>query len=115
MFRISKQLVRVALVLMLFQFLSPAFIPLSLQQAPAQKNTSYSVQHNLIVIPTFLKEKDEKESSEFSPVCESTPILDLSSHSLNLLATHEGKFSALPDQHSFPPSPLITLHCSFLI
>lgn len=105
-----------ALLLMLFQFLSPAFLPLSLQQAPtSQKTTSYSVQHNLIVIPTFLKEKDEKETGEFSPVSESTPILDLSSHSLHLLATHEGKFSALPEQHSFPPSPLITLYCSFLI
>lgn len=115
MFRTSKQIVRIALVMMLFQFLSPAFVPLVVQEIPTDKAIAYSVQHSSIVVPMLLKEKDEKEDGEFFSVSNSTPLLDLTSHSFNLTASHESKYSISSDKHKFPQPPLSTLYCTFLI
>jgi len=116
MFRTSKQIVRMALLLMLFQFLSPAFIPLVVQDTPAEKATSYQVHHNSsVVAPMFLKEKDEKEFDEFFSVSDSTPLLDLTSHSFNLTASHEDKSSIFLEERSFLQPPRFTLFCTLLI
>ena len=115
MLRTSKYMVRMAIALMLFQFLSPAFIPLVVQEIPTERATAFHAQHSSIVAPMFLKEKDEKEDSELSTITESAPILDFSSHSFNLTVSHSKKYSKFAEELSFSPPPRSALFCTLLI
>jgi hypothetical protein len=108
-------MIRMALVLMLFQFLSPAFIPLIVQEIPTEKATAYHAQHSSIIAPTFLKEKDEKEDSDLSTPNESAAILDFTSHSLNLAVSHNNKYSKFAGDHVFVQPPRFALFCILLI
>lgn len=115
MLRISRYMVRMALVVMLFQFLSPAFIPLVVQEIPTERATAYHAQHSSIVAPTFLKEKDEKEDSELFTLHGSAAILDLTSHSFNLVASHNNKYSKFAEDKSIIQPPRFALFCTLLI
>jgi hypothetical protein len=117
MFRTSRQIIRMALLLMLFQFLAPAFMPPAVQDFLSDKITVIHPQHSSIVAPLFLKEKEEeeKEDGDFFTVSRSAPLLDFTSHSFNLTASHGNKYSVFPQQHGFPQPPLFTLFCTFLI
>ncbi len=114
MYRISKQVVRIALLIMLFQVLCPAFIQVVVPQTRASKTTTFSIRHTSVVAPMFLKEKEEKENSEEFSVSDSAPLLDLSRHSFNLTASHA---CARPifSERSFTQSPLSELLCTLLI
>lgn len=114
MLRTARFIVRIAIALMLFQFLSPAFIPLIVQEIPTKRETAFHAQHSSIVAPTFLKEKDEKEDSEFSTTNERTPILDFTSHSFNLTASHNNN-SDLTEELAFTQPPRLELFCTLLI
>ena len=63
MIAVTRQIVRLALFVMLFQFICPAFLPIVTQRDAVSKETSVSQQHTSIVIPLLLKEKDEKENN----------------------------------------------------
>ena len=118
MFWRSNQIVRIALLLVLFQFLSPAFIPVIGQEIPADRTTSFHVQHSSIVVPLFLKEKEEKEEKEdgeFFFVASSAPLLDLTSHTFNLSISHSNKYSISSQPPGFAPPPLGPLFCTFII
>jgi hypothetical protein len=104
-----------ALVVMLFQFLCPAFIPLIVQEIPTERATAYHAQHSSIVAPTFLKEKDENEGTEFLITHESTPILDFSRHSFNLTVSHSIKYSNFPEEIASSQPPAFSLFCTLLI
>ena len=112
----SKHMVRMALVLMLFQFLSPAFIPLIVQEIPTERATAYHAQHSSIIAPTFLKEKDEKEDGEFFTPGEPAAILDFTSHSFNLTVSHSDKYYfQFADDHAIIQPPRFALFCTLLI
>jgi len=115
MSRISRHMVRMALVMMLFQFLSPAFIPMIVQEIPTEKATAYQVKHTLIVVPTFLKEKDEKEDRGVNTLNESAVILDFTNHSFNLTVSHSDKYSKFAEEDAFIPPPQFALLCTLLI
>jgi len=116
MLRTSKQLVRIALFVMLFQFVCPAFISIVVQQIPTTKETAFSTQHTSIVAPMLLKEKDEKESAEeFLSVCNSTTLLDFTSHGSNLTAAHDNKHADISERDTLILPPLFTMHCALLI
>ncbi|MDH4298123.1 MAG: hypothetical protein OEV74_17735 [Cyclobacteriaceae bacterium] len=116
MFRTSRQIVRIALVMMLFQFLAPSFMPLTAHQTFNEKVNAYNVQHNSIVAPTLLKEQDEKEGTDFTPASNPTQLLDLASHSFNLEASHKKKYCKFTeDEHGFLEPPLSILFCTLLI
>lgn len=115
MFRKSKQLVRIAILLMLFQSVAPAFIPVVAQEIPNNKTATLHVQHNSIVAPLFLKENEEKENSEFLSVSQPAPLLDLNTHSHNLTASHSNKYSDSVFCNRYPQPSRHTLFCSFLI
>jgi hypothetical protein len=115
MIGISRQIVRVALLVLLFQFVGPAFLPVITQEISVSKETTISVQHTSIVVPMFLKENDEKESAAFSSESAATPLLDLSSHSFNLTAVHDNKHAEVYEAHGVLHPPLITLFCTLLI
>jgi hypothetical protein len=114
MLRTSKYMVRMAIALMLFQFLSPAFIPLVVQEIPTERPTAFHAQHSSIVAPMFLKEKDEKEDSEFSTINEPAAILDFATHSLNLTVAHS-KFSKTANEGAFNQPQRFALFCTLLI
>lgn len=114
--QISKQIMRIALLLMLFQFFAPSFFPLIVREVSSSKGTNYHVQHNSIVAPLLLKEKEEKEHEEnvFTP--SQTPLLDFTDHSTNLTATHTGKSNYLHSELLYDLHPaLFTCYCTFLI
>ena len=107
---------RIALVLMLFQFFAPAFLPLVVQQVPHGEATSIHVPHSSIVAPLLLKEKDEKEHDGFTSVSDLAPLLDLTAHSLNLKASHKGKPNYFHQDLCYDLGPaLFTRLCTFLI
>jgi len=107
--------VRIGLVLMVFQFLAPAFMPVVVQEMPSDKVTAYHAQHNSVIAPMFLKEKDEKEHEEFFSITGSTQLLDLTSHSFNLAASHASRQLIVQDDYRLPHQPLFSLFCTFLI
>ena len=108
-------MVRMAIALMLFQFLSPAFIPLVVQEIPTEKATAYHAQHSSIVAPTFLKEKDEKEDSNIFTVSGLAAILDFNSHSFNLAVSHNNKYSKFAEASAIIQPPRFALFCTLLI
>ena len=115
MLRTSKYMVRMAIALLLFQFVSPAFIPLVVQGSPADDEIAFHAQHTSIVAPTFLKEKDEKEDSEHLTFSEPAAILDFSSHSFNLAVSHSNKYSKFTEETAFTQPPRSALFCTLLI
>ena len=109
-------MMKIALVLMLFQFLAPAFLPIVLQGTSNRDKLVYHVQHSSIVAPLLLKEKDEKEHEEFFSISGLAPLLDLTVHSSNLTASHKGKYTYFSNEHRYDSGPtLFTINCSFLI
>jgi hypothetical protein len=116
MVRISKQIMRVVLLLMLFQFFAPAFFPLVVQQTSHKQEASFHVQHSSVVAPLLLKEKDEKSHEEHVTVSNLAAILDLTAHSLNLTATHKEKPNYFHQDLRYNPQPaLFSRLCTFLI
>ena len=114
--RVSKEIMKIALVLMLFQFLAPAFLPIVLQGTSNRDKLVYHAQHSSIVAPLLLKEKDEKEHEEFFSISGLAPLLDLTAHSSNLTASHKGKCTYFSNEHRYDSGPsLFTINCSFLI
>ena len=116
MARISKQIMRVALLLMLFQFFAPSFLPLIVQEISHKQEPTLHVQHSSIVAPLLLKEKDEKNHEEHLTVTNVAAILDLTVHSLNLTATHKGNQKYLHQdlRYNLLPALFTRLH-TFLI
>jgi hypothetical protein len=108
-------MIRMAIALMLFQFLSPAFMPSLVQEIPTEKVTAFYEQHSSFVALSFLKEKDEKEENKFSTINEPAPILDFTSHTFNLTASHSNKYSNSTRDAAFNQSQRLTLFCTFLI
>jgi len=99
---------------MLFQFLCSAFIPIVAKQAPTSRSIELSVQHTSIVAPLLFKEKEENESAEFLSSANSAPLLDLSSHSSNLTASHD-EMGLIDTSRVFYQSQRFTLFCKLLI
>jgi hypothetical protein len=116
MVKISTLMMRIALLLMLFQFLAPSFFPIVAQDSPNTRETNYHTQHNSIVTPLLLKEKDEKELEENSYARNQTLILDFTIHSLNLKATHSRTSNYVPSDVLYDSHPaLFASYCTFLI
>jgi hypothetical protein len=115
MIGVSRQIVRIALFVMLFQFICPAFLPIVSQRGAVSKETTVSQQHTSIVAPLLLKEKDEKENAEFTSNADPAPLLDLSSHSINLTAAHDIKHAEVYEEHGITRPPLFQLLCTFMI
>lgn len=112
---ISKQIVRIALLVMLFQFVGPAFLSVATQRESVSKETTIGIEHSSIVVPLLLKEKDEKESTQASSNSQLALLIDLSSHVLNLTAAHDNKHAKVYEEHGIAHPPLFKVFCTFLI
>jgi hypothetical protein len=105
---------RIALALMLFEFLSPAFMPLIVLEIPAERTTVYQTQHHSIVLPAFLTEKEEKEDCD-TQKDKTAAIIDFICHNLNLAATHGNKYSKFAKERLFIRVTGFELFCILLI
>ena len=113
MSRVTKRVMKVALTLVLFQFLAPALL-LSPREIRYQDQTSYNLQHSLLVVPFLFKEKDETESEKSMPGSKQILLLDLIAHCSNLKTT-SCKYIFL-FAHSYNSQPrLFALYRAFLI
>jgi hypothetical protein len=106
----------IALMMVLFQFFGPAFLP-QVAQEGRQANTSYyNIQHSSLIAPLLLKEKDERELEEVVSIPTLSALMDLTLHGFNLTATHTSKNTYFSDEQLYDPQPaLFTRHCAFLI
>ncbi len=113
---ISKKIVKLALILILFQFFAPCFLPVTIQEISPANSQSVHAQHNSLVVPFLLKEKDEKEHEGFSCESDLSPLLDLTIHSFNLTASHTSKNIYCSDERWYDPQPTLYLrNNTFLI
>ncbi|MGC3948038.1 MAG: hypothetical protein QM762_26610 [Chryseolinea sp.] len=101
--------------MMLFQFVAPTFLPITTQRETISRETIIGIQHNSIIFPLLLKEKDEKESGETSSQPDLTVLIDLSSHVVNLTAAHDIKHSEVYEEHGIAHPPLFQMFCTFQI
>lgn len=116
MVKMSKLMMRIALLFMLFQFFAPSVFSVVTQGPPNTRETNYHTRHNSIVAPLFIKEKDENELEENSYTRNQTPILDFAIHSLNLKATHSCVSNYVPSDVLYDSHPaLFASYCTFLI
>ena len=111
----SRQVVRIALLVMLFQFICPAFLPIRAQHDQVSAKVTVSVEHSALVIPWLLKEKDETEINESVSDSETAPLLDLTSHSLHLTATHGHVHGHRYEGNSVANARLFSMFCTLLI
>ncbi len=116
MVKTSALIMRIVLLLMLFQFFAPCFFSVVAHEAPNTRDTNYDIQHSSIVAPLLLKEKDEKELDKTSFTSNQTPLLDLTIHGSNLEATHSCNSSYVSSDVFYDSHPaLFTSYCTFLI
>lgn len=115
MARVTRQIVRIALLMMLFQFSAPAFLLISSQRASVSNDTTISEQHSSLIIPTILKGNDEEEGVEKSTDSDLTMVMDLSNHVTNLTAAHDLRLSELYAQHGIDHPPVFEFFCRLLI
>jgi hypothetical protein len=119
---ISRQLMRIVLLALLFQFLSPAFFTVITQSSGGVVEDHHSVvlhaHHSSIVIPQLLKEKDETEEfkADVLDLVDFFPIIDFTDHSFVLAQLHESKFNPFTfSDHIDRHPPLFTLYRTFII
>lgn len=116
MFRTSKQIIRIALLTMLFQILAPSFMPMVARETHGDKDIAFHTNNNSMADPMLLQEQDEKEDGDFSPSSSPAPLLDLTSHTFNLVASHKKKYSQFTeDEQGFSKRPISIHFCTFLI
>ena len=114
----AMQLMRIVLLLLLFQFLSPAFIPVTGQgfDPEGQQSLSLHLEHNAIPVPLILKEKEENEFEKNITSLVLTQLIDFTDHSQALTEFHELKANSTPFQgHHNHKLPLFTLFCTYII
>lgn len=113
-----KHIMRIVIIALLFQFVSPAFFAVITQGADIRENDRATIHtpHSSIVIPQLLKEKDETEKNDDDFTINLVALIDFTHHSFVLTKSHESKFTpfVFHDRIDHHP-PLFTLHRTFLI
>jgi hypothetical protein len=87
----SRQLMRIALLLILFPFFAPFSLTQVIPDSAHSKETVYQIQHNALETPVLLKEKDEKKFDVNTTADAQITLLDLTLHGINLRSTHATK------------------------
>jgi len=114
---VRVHIMRFILVLLLFQFIAPAFTIVNAQGAvPDRKTCDYHQLHHSIVIPLLLKEKEETESRGDDHIADPVPLIDFTHHSYVLAEFHGLKLTPFIYHYRYDHQPpLFALHSSFLI
>ena len=113
--RTSKVLIRIVLLLLFVQFVTPAFAQVGSPDNAIQQKNSYKTHHDSgITLSVFLKENSE-EKSEADEKPHITPaLIDFSFHATALKQSHTNTFSHLCNERLIS-GPLFKLLCVFLI
>lgn len=99
------QIMRAVLAVMLFQFVAPAFLPVS--EARINTILQYETDHDSVSAPQFLKETDEISWEKFSK-CRYISIVNLTNHFFSIITSHDKRSYFLQDhQHQSTPASLL--------
>jgi hypothetical protein len=112
-----NHIMRIVLVLILFQFTAPAFLSVNAQGTePTQGTCGYHALHNSLVIPILLKEKEETESRCDDSFIDFVALIDFSDQRYVLREFHASRFTPFiyRSRYDYRP-PLFTLYGAFLI
>jgi len=85
MLQIARSLMRLVLIVMVFEFLSAPLIVDSWHSP--ENDVCYDVQHNDLQLPIFLKEQEEKETDKSTSVSTFTSLRDISNYNSVLRAS----------------------------
>jgi hypothetical protein len=115
----SKHIMRIIFFLLIFQFISPAFLSVAqgYNEKQEPKPSCINTEHTSIVLPILLREKEENEHDDDNCFSFSlTPIIDFKDHSLALTELHTAKYEPIHFgiQYDHQP-PLFTLNCVYII
>jgi hypothetical protein len=115
----TTHIMRIIFFLLVFQFISPAFLPVAqgFDSEQDKKPLCLKTEHSSILLPLLLKEKEENEHEE-SVISFSLNqlIIDFTDHSLALTELHASKYEPIHFgiRYDHQP-PLFTLNCTFII
>lgn len=116
MIGISRQVVRMVLLILLFQAVCPAFLNVSVHSESTSDVTIITAQHAVMVLPVLLKEKEETETVESFSDSDAAPcLLDLASHGLNLATAHNNQDAGVYQAHEASHPRLFGMFCTLLI
>lgn len=109
---------RMVLLLLLFQFISPACLPIETQNFDAgnEKSPCLHLAHNWLIISLALQENEENKFEENVADFNVLQLLDYSGHSRALTELLHGKFKPIssPVRYTLQPR-LFTIFCTYLI
>ena len=109
----NKVLVHTVMILLLVQFITPAFAQVVTQGNTIEEKNSYKSQHDQgITVSVFLKENAEEKST--TPKTHITPLLDFSFHAIALKQVHENFYSQISNVRP-PQGPIFKLIRAFLL
>jgi hypothetical protein len=114
--RISKTLIRIVLLLLIVQFVTPAFANVGTEDSPTHEKNSYKAQHDSgIIVSVLLKENsEEKSEGEGDEKHITLALIDFSFHTTALKQSHAIISPRVSDERLIP-APLFKLNCVFLI
>src|SRR5688572_28495828 len=113
--RTSKILVRLVLLLLIVQFVTPAFAQVGTPDNPIHEKNAYKTQHDSgIRISVFLKETSEEKSEADEKSHIAAALIDFSFHSVSLKQLHTNYSSHFCNER-LTSGPLFKLLCVFLI
>src|SRR3954469_24320500 len=97
MLKRSLYLMRIVLLLLLFQFIAPTFLPVALPDIGGDNNVvSYHPVHTSLLIPIVFKEKEENEQEDAVQSFVPTQLIDFTDHTFALTQLHQSKHNATP-------------------
>ena len=113
--RTSKVLIRLVLLLLLIQFVTPAFAQVGTPDNPIHEKNSYKSQPDTVIaISVFLKETSEEKDEFDGKAHFCLELIDFTSHEVVLKQSHS-QILWDTDNTQPPTKPLFKLFCIFLI
>jgi|SRR5688572_24354803 hypothetical protein len=113
--RTSKVLIRIVLLLLFVQFVTPAFVQVGSQDNAIHEKNSYKPHHDSgITLSVFLKGNSEEKSEADEKSHLTTALIDFSFHAIALTQSHTNNSSHFCNERLIT-GPLFKLHCVFLI
>jgi hypothetical protein len=113
--RTSKVLIRFVLLLLIVQFVTPAFAPVATPDANNNQKLSLTSHHDsAISLAVFLKENSEEKSEEDEKPVFTAELIDFSFLTEVLTQSHSRGHWELGNQRLIT-QPLFKIHCIYII
>lgn len=113
--RTSKGLIRFVLLLLIVQFVTPAFAQVVTQDSRSNEKLSLTSQHDSAIgLAVFLKENSEEKSEEDEKPLFTAELIDFSFLTEVLTQSHTRGHWDLGNQRLIT-QPLFKIHCTYII